>query len=76
MTTARGAAFTAADGDTRDFFAKRAYLTVSGQLEGETFACAFSDIYTFGPTFRAENSNSSSTSGAGSPRCRSATIAR
>jgi asparaginyl-tRNA synthetase len=40
-----------------DFFAKRAYLTVSGQLEGETFACALSNIYTFGPTFRAENSN-------------------
>lgn len=40
-----------------DFFAKPAYLTVSGQLEGETFAEAFSNIYTFGPTFRAENSN-------------------
>jgi asparaginyl-tRNA synthetase len=40
-----------------DFFAKPAYLTVSGQLEGETFACALSNIYTFGPTFRAENSN-------------------
>jgi asparaginyl-tRNA synthetase len=43
--------------DTEDFFGKRAYLTVSGQLEGETFACALSNIYTFGPTFRAENSN-------------------
>ncbi|MFK7849789.1 MAG: asparagine--tRNA ligase [Akkermansiaceae bacterium] len=42
-----------------DFFEKRAYLTVSGQLEGETFACALSNIYTFGPTFRAENSNTS-----------------
>lgn len=42
-----------------DFFGKRAYLTVSGQLEGETFACALSNIYTFGPTFRAENSNTS-----------------
>jgi asparaginyl-tRNA synthetase len=42
---------------TADFFGKRAYLTVSGQLEGETFACALSNIYTFGPTFRAENSN-------------------
>ena len=42
-----------------DFFGKRAYLTVSGQLEGETFACALSIIYTFGPTFRAENSNTS-----------------
>jgi asparaginyl-tRNA synthetase len=40
-----------------DFFAKPTYLTVSGQLEGETFACALSNIYTFGPTFRAENSN-------------------
>ncbi len=40
-----------------DFFEKAAYLTVSGQLEGETFACALSNIYTFGPTFRAENSN-------------------
>src|SRR5687768_12160791 len=41
----------------KDFFAKKAYLTVSGQLEGEIFACALSNIYTFGPTFRAENSN-------------------
>src|SRR5512136_308828 len=40
-----------------DFFGKRTFLTVSGQLEGETFACALSNIYTFGPTFRAENSN-------------------
>jgi asparaginyl-tRNA synthetase len=40
-----------------DFFGKASYLTVSGQLEGETFACALSKIYTFGPTFRAENSN-------------------
>jgi asparaginyl-tRNA synthetase len=40
-----------------DFFGKPRYLTVSGQLEGETFACALSNIYTFGPTFRAENSN-------------------
>src|SRR6266550_9488824 len=37
-----------------DFFGKPTYLTVSGQLEGETFACALSNIYTFGPTFRAE----------------------
>jgi asparaginyl-tRNA synthetase len=42
---------------TRDFFGKPAYLTVSGQLEGEIFALSFSNIYTFGPTFRAENSN-------------------
>ena len=41
----------------QDFFGKRAYLTVSGQLEGEAYACALGDIYTFGPTFRAENSN-------------------
>lgn len=40
-----------------DFFGKPTYLTVSGQLEGEAFACALSNIYTFGPTFRAENSN-------------------
>ncbi|MBX7066802.1 MAG: asparagine--tRNA ligase [Parachlamydiales bacterium] len=43
----------------KDFFGKSAYLTVSGQLEGEIAACALSDIYTFGPTFRAENSNTS-----------------
>jgi len=42
-----------------DFFAKPAYLTVSGQLGGETHACALGDIYTFGPTFRAENSQTS-----------------
>lgn len=42
-----------------DFFGRRAYLTVSGQLNGETFAIGMSDIYTFGPTFRAENSNTS-----------------
>ena len=41
----------------QDFFGKRANLTVSGQLNGENFAMAFGDIYTFGPTFRAENSN-------------------
>jgi asparaginyl-tRNA synthetase len=41
----------------QDFFSRPAYLTVSGQLEGEIFALAFSRIYTFGPTFRAENSN-------------------
>ena len=40
-----------------DFFGKQASLAVTGQLEGETFAMAFSRIYTFGPTFRAENSN-------------------
>jgi asparaginyl-tRNA synthetase len=45
--------------DTKDFFARRTYLTVSGQLEAEAFACALSKVYTFGPTFRAENSNTS-----------------
>ena len=42
---------------TKDFFGKSTNLTVSGQLNGETFAMAFKNIYTFGPTFRAENSN-------------------
>ena len=41
----------------QDFFGQKTGLTVSGQLEGEMFALAFGDIYTFGPTFRAENSN-------------------
>ena len=41
----------------KDFFGKKTSLTVSGQLNGETFAMAFKNIYTFGPTFRAENSN-------------------
>jgi asparaginyl-tRNA synthetase len=41
----------------KDFFGKRSYLTVSGQLEAETYATALSRVYTFGPTFRAENSN-------------------
>jgi asparaginyl-tRNA synthetase len=40
-----------------DFFGRRTYLTVSGQLEAEIFALAFANVYTFGPTFRAENSN-------------------
>lgn len=44
---------------SQDFFGKRAYLTVSGQLEGEFLAMALGDVYTFGPTFRAENSNTS-----------------
>ena len=43
----------------KDFFGKETNLTVSGQLEGETFAMALGQIYTFGPTFRAENSNTS-----------------
>lgn len=42
---------------SRDFFSRPAYLTVSGQLEAEIFALAFTNVYTFGPTFRAENSN-------------------
>src|SRR5437870_486755 len=51
-----------ADGNidyTKDFFARCTYLTVSGQLEAEAFACALSKVYTFGPTFRAEDSNTS-----------------
>lgn len=42
---------------TQDFFGKKASLTVSGQLEAEIFACSLGECYTFGPTFRAENSN-------------------
>src|SRR5204863_10067669 len=42
---------------TQDFFGQRTFLTVSGQLEAEIFALAFANVYTFGPTFRAENSN-------------------
>ena len=42
-----------------DFFDRPSYLTVSGQLEAETYACALGKVYTFGPTFRAENSNTS-----------------
>ena len=45
--------------ETGDFFGKPAFLTVSGQLEAEIYATALSDVYTFGPTFRAENSNTS-----------------
>lgn len=44
---------------SKDFFGKPTFLTVSGQLNGEIYASALSDIYTFGPTFRAENSNTS-----------------
>uniref|UniRef100_UPI0036F213C8 asparagine--tRNA ligase n=1 Tax=Trichocoleus desertorum TaxID=1481672 RepID=UPI0036F213C8 len=44
---------------SQDFFGRPAYLTVSGQLEAEIMAMAFSNVYTFGPTFRAENSNTS-----------------
>lgn len=45
--------------DNKPFFGKDAFLTVSGQLCAETYACALGDVYTFGPTFRAENSNTS-----------------
>ncbi|CAM4227025.1 asparagine--tRNA ligase [Erysipelothrix inopinata] len=49
---------TRSDGDyEKDFFGQKASLTVSGQLHAEAFALAFRDVYTFGPTFRAENSN-------------------
>jgi asparaginyl-tRNA synthetase len=43
----------------QDFFGRRTALTVSGQLSAETYACALTNVYTFGPTFRAENSNTS-----------------
>src|SRR3954465_15475319 len=43
----------------QDFFGRSTFLTVSGQLEAEAFACALTNVYTFGPTFRAENSNTS-----------------
>lgn len=59
VTTLEAEDFAKKDHDVEDFFGKPTYLTVSGQLEGETFACALSKIYTFGPTFRAENSNTS-----------------
>ena len=45
--------------NSKDFFGKTTNLTVSGQLEGETYAMGLGSIYTFGPTFRAENSNTS-----------------
>ncbi|KAK9861825.1 hypothetical protein WJX84_011032 [Apatococcus fuscideae] len=44
---------------SKDFFSKKAFMTVSGQLNGEYYACALSSIYTFGPTFRAEDSHTS-----------------
>jgi asparaginyl-tRNA synthetase len=44
---------------SKDFFARQAFLTVSGQLQLESYACALSSVYTFGPTFRAENSHTS-----------------
>ena len=60
VTTLPPGAAPAAEGDppfAADFFGREAGLTVSGQLEAELFACALGDVYTFGPTFRAENSN-------------------
>ena len=57
VTTLDGKAMEADPEGKTDFFGKPTHLTVSGQLEGETFACALSNIYTFGPTFRAENSH-------------------
>jgi asparaginyl-tRNA synthetase len=62
---------------SRDFFGKPTNLTVSGQLEAENFAMAFGDVYTFGPTFRAEDSNTPATppsSGWSSPRSPSADL--
>jgi len=59
VTTLTGSDFTAEDAGDRDFFGKPTFLTVSGQLEGEALASALGRIYTFGPTFRAENSNTS-----------------
>jgi asparaginyl-tRNA synthetase len=59
-TAAVGGLPRSADGSidyTKDFFAKPAYLTVSGQLEAEIYACAMTSVYTFGPTFRAEDSH-------------------
>merc|ERR1719378_896990 len=44
---------------SKDFFGKPAFLTVSGQLSVENYCCALSNVYTFGPTFRAENSHTS-----------------
>merc|ERR1719456_1558513 len=44
---------------SKDFFGKPAFLTVSGQLSVENYACSLSNVYTFGPTFRAENSHTS-----------------
>ncbi|CAL9231566.1 unnamed protein product [Arabidopsis halleri] len=44
---------------SQDFFARQAFLTVSGQLHAETYACSMGDVYTFGPTFRAEKSHTS-----------------
>ncbi len=58
QVTTRGTPASPAGSD-RNFFGQPTYLTVSGQLSAEAFACALSNVYTFGPTFRAENSNTS-----------------
>jgi asparaginyl-tRNA synthetase len=52
-----GELFKVTDLQGKDFFGKESYLTVSGQLNVEAYAAAYTDVYTFGPTFRAENSN-------------------
>ncbi|MCH9609673.1 MAG: Asparagine--tRNA ligase [Chlamydiales bacterium] len=54
-----GELFEVKTSEKEDFFGSPAYLTVSGQLNAEIYSCALSDVYTFGPTFRAENSNTS-----------------
>jgi asparaginyl-tRNA synthetase len=59
VTTLKGEKFAKDTLGEEDFFKKPTYLTVSGQLNAETYACGLSDVYTFGPTFRAENSNTS-----------------
>lgn len=51
-----GEAFTVKPVDQRDFFGRQAYLTVSGQLQAEAYACGMGRVYTLGPTFRAEDS--------------------
>jgi asparaginyl-tRNA synthetase len=55
--TSKGEEHTSTVDYSRDFFGKPAFLTVSGQLQAEAFACSLGKVYTFGPTFRAENSN-------------------
>merc|ERR1712224_341771 len=52
-----GEMFQVTTGEKEEFFGQPTFLTVSGQLSAEFFSCALGDVYTFGPTFRAENSN-------------------
>ncbi len=59
VTTLKPEEMSEADCWANDFFARRTALTVSGQLSAETYACSLTNVYTFGPTFRAENSNTS-----------------